>query len=664
MVNHPMKPGTYTVTSGYGPRWGTFHAGVDFAAPVGTPIYAPADGVIVEGKERARGSVSGYGSWIWLDCQDSVGKDFIFGHVHHPGILVKKGQKVKAGEQIGVVGNEGLSTGPHLHFEVWGSPGGTSGEHEDPQVYLEEHQEGESSMAAHVLDYSASQIPADKIRQSGAIGAVRYISPPREPWMKGKPATAEEMADFKKHALDVAFVWQFGGADAPDSMRGREGGLRDATAAELRLKEIGAEGFPVFFAVDFDISLGQWNNTAVEYFRACCEVLGKDRVGIYGHSRVCDWAREDGVIGAAGAGKFLMWQTRSWSNGVVHPMAVLHQNVHNVPGPNGVQIDKSEVLGKFWGQHPPRPDQAADKADTDPVATVEPPALKPMQPLTEQFRCDADLLTWRDNGISRSKRRAVCLHTDESSYDYAARRLRDTAWTADQLAEYNRRRDVPGGSYHMGIDREGRTVRQNDDVYGTWSVGSKGNDEMFHICLTGSAFQTREQWLKYPKQLDKAAMVIAHYCRRYGISTDRLTLSGLRAGKTGIVGHWDCSKFYGGSDHWDPGGYDGSTGVPKTAGGFPWDYVVRKVKEYAASPEKKVVEDIKKETSAVALELDTVVETYVAGSDFRDKLGNFILHADENSFLAMKNTELILKSLERLDGRLAAVEKRLEGLGG
>lgn len=134
MVTHPMRQGTYQVSSGYGPRWGTFHAGLDFAASIGTPIYAAADGVVVEGKERY--NVAGFGSWIWLDCQDSVGKDFIYGHVKHDGILVKAGDRVRAGQQIGVVGNEGQSTGPHLHFEVWGSPGRLGGAHQDPAPYL------------------------------------------------------------------------------------------------------------------------------------------------------------------------------------------------------------------------------------------------------------------------------------------------------------------------------------------------------------------------------------------------------------------------------------------------------------------------------------------------------------------------------------------------
>lgn len=136
MFTHPMKAGTFTKSSGFGPRWGTHHAGTDYAAPIGTPIYAAADGIVVEGRDRAQGSVSGFGSWIWIDAQNSCGKDLIYGHVQHAGILVKRGDRVRAGQQIGVVGNEGQSTGPHLHFEVWTSPGRLGGKAINPDAWL------------------------------------------------------------------------------------------------------------------------------------------------------------------------------------------------------------------------------------------------------------------------------------------------------------------------------------------------------------------------------------------------------------------------------------------------------------------------------------------------------------------------------------------------
>jgi hypothetical protein len=52
---HPLAEGTGTLSSGYGPRWGTHHNGQDYAAPLGTPIYAVADGVIVEGRPVEEG---------------------------------------------------------------------------------------------------------------------------------------------------------------------------------------------------------------------------------------------------------------------------------------------------------------------------------------------------------------------------------------------------------------------------------------------------------------------------------------------------------------------------------------------------------------------------------------------------------------------------------
>lgn len=136
MFTHPMKQGTFTKSSGFGPRWGSIHRGTDFAAPTGTPIYAMADGIVVQGSDRAQGSVDGFGSWIWIDSQEACGKDVIYGHVHHPGILVKAGDRVRAGQQIGVVGNEGQSTGSHLHLEVWTSPGRLGGTAIDPEAWL------------------------------------------------------------------------------------------------------------------------------------------------------------------------------------------------------------------------------------------------------------------------------------------------------------------------------------------------------------------------------------------------------------------------------------------------------------------------------------------------------------------------------------------------
>lgn len=137
-ITHPMGPPStiWRTSSPYGPRSGGFHAGTDFAAPHGTPIYAIADGLVIQGKDRAPGSVTGFGNWVWIDHQSTLGIDTIYGHMTHASILVKAGDYVRAGQQIATVGSEGQSSGPHLHFEVWGPPGRTGGVHQDPAAWL------------------------------------------------------------------------------------------------------------------------------------------------------------------------------------------------------------------------------------------------------------------------------------------------------------------------------------------------------------------------------------------------------------------------------------------------------------------------------------------------------------------------------------------------
>jgi len=86
------------------------HTGIDFAAAIGTPIYATADGLI----DDVQISFSGYGKMVEID--HGFGYRTRYAHMH--GFAVRKGQRVKRGELIGYVGDTGLSTAPHLHYEV------------------------------------------------------------------------------------------------------------------------------------------------------------------------------------------------------------------------------------------------------------------------------------------------------------------------------------------------------------------------------------------------------------------------------------------------------------------------------------------------------------------------------------------------------------------
>lgn len=104
-----VPPTTGVLTSGFGARWGTLHAGLDIANATGTPIYAVSDGVVI-----ASGPVAGYGLWVKVRHPD--GTVTLYGHIDTTEVEV--GQRVMAGDQIATVGNRGNSTGPHLHLEV------------------------------------------------------------------------------------------------------------------------------------------------------------------------------------------------------------------------------------------------------------------------------------------------------------------------------------------------------------------------------------------------------------------------------------------------------------------------------------------------------------------------------------------------------------------
>lgn len=103
------------VASGYGTRidpiYGTarFHAGMDFASNIGTPVYVTGDGVVTLADWK-----QGYGKCIIVD--HGFGYQTLYAHLND--YKVRYGQKVTRGEQIGEVGNTGKSTGPHLHYEV------------------------------------------------------------------------------------------------------------------------------------------------------------------------------------------------------------------------------------------------------------------------------------------------------------------------------------------------------------------------------------------------------------------------------------------------------------------------------------------------------------------------------------------------------------------
>ena len=120
------RPTDGILTSGYGMRWGSLHAGVDLANAIGTPILAVMDGTVIDS-----GPASGYGNWIRIKHDD--GSMSVYGHMET--LDVKVGERVKAGQKIAGMGNRGFSTGPHLHFEI--HPDGNAAV--DPVPWFNEH---------------------------------------------------------------------------------------------------------------------------------------------------------------------------------------------------------------------------------------------------------------------------------------------------------------------------------------------------------------------------------------------------------------------------------------------------------------------------------------------------------------------------------------------
>jgi len=113
----PIKDYKY-VSSKFGPRThpvtgqkGKQHNGIDFAAASGTDIFAAESGTVIVAQ-----SMSGYGNTVIIDHGNGLWT--LYGHIRKGGIKVKAGEVVKKGQKIAEVGSTGVSTGPHLHFEV------------------------------------------------------------------------------------------------------------------------------------------------------------------------------------------------------------------------------------------------------------------------------------------------------------------------------------------------------------------------------------------------------------------------------------------------------------------------------------------------------------------------------------------------------------------
>ena len=142
------------------------HLGVDFAAPTGTPIYAGGDGTI-----SMIGRYGNYGKYIRVRHNGT----YSTGYAHLSGYAkgMKKGKRVRQGQVIGYVGSTGMSTGPHLHYEVM--QGNKAHQPDDAQAPLRPQAEGSGACripAADAEDHGAARRGAD--RHAGRPALTRF----------------------------------------------------------------------------------------------------------------------------------------------------------------------------------------------------------------------------------------------------------------------------------------------------------------------------------------------------------------------------------------------------------------------------------------------------------------------------------------------------------
>ena len=218
-----------------------------------------------------------------------------------------------------------------------------------------------SAAGVKLIDFADRLVPPDQIAAAGYAGAVVYVSESRPGAnFDFKPVSRGYADELRAAGLHVVSNYQYGKPGWPtpsDFTRGYDGGVADAqTALQLHAAAGGPDAAPIFFSVDEDIDGEAWKTLALPWFRGINSVLGVQRTGVYGGSRVCGWAVGDGVIGnSSSVGHRWAWQTKAWSRGEREATAVLYQSVVVTASDPGVllgdvHVDEDDVLAADFGQ--------------------------------------------------------------------------------------------------------------------------------------------------------------------------------------------------------------------------------------------------------------------------------------------------------------------------
>ena len=198
-----------------------------------------------------------------------------------------------------------------------------------------------------LLDYAAGVISAADLMAAGAAGAIRYVSDrrPGGNWMLGKPIQLPEAQDLYQAGLKIVSNYQYGKQDSADWLGGQDAGITHAKRGwQLHTGAGGPVAAPVYVSIDDNPSFDQYKQQVAPYLRAWESVIGNQRVGVYGNSKIIDWALQDGI------GSYF-WQ-HNWGSpqGFTHPAAHLHQVEIDQRNVAGVGVDVNNILQPRFGQ--------------------------------------------------------------------------------------------------------------------------------------------------------------------------------------------------------------------------------------------------------------------------------------------------------------------------
>jgi hypothetical protein len=307
------------------------------------------------------------------------------------------------------------------------------------------------------LDYSAARPGGAAIRAAGYSFVVRYL----DNGLSGRVnIDAAEVADLRANGVNIALVWERKIIGQPDrATQGASAGTADAQAARAAAAAVGLDGFPIYFAVDFDVpdyapssadpmaKLGPVG----QYLLAARNVMGFWRMGVYGGFYAVSRALDAGLASLA-------WQTLAWSGGQTDGRIQLLQRISTM-SVGGVDCDVNEQRTDYFGQSAPAPAALTSPGDIvfEFIANTDSPLQTPGSPLSAT------------NGFTQVKQLVGGgLLVDATWADV---RAKDKAWGGDGTGSVL---GIPAAQYqkHLDTDTAVRTAYSHLSTLG--SAGTAG----------------------------------------------------------------------------------------------------------------------------------------------------------------------------------------------